>query len=68
KVKYVMAIVLAFFLVWLLNPTINSRYVMLIIPFLTLIGLYSLKFGKYIKHENIDNKLSLSSKHNSTFL
>ncbi|EMN3921159.1 hypothetical protein REJ49_003971 [Citrobacter farmeri] len=68
KAKYVMAIVPAFFLVWLLNPTINSRYVMLIIPALILIGLYSLKFGKKIIYENIDNKLSLSSKHNSTLL
>lgn len=46
KAKYVMSIVPSFFLVWFLNPTINSRYVMLIIPFITLVGLCALKYGK----------------------
>lgn len=43
KVKHVMAIAPSFFLVWFFNPTINSRYIMLIIPFLILVGVYCFK-------------------------
>ncbi|BCO13070.1 hypothetical protein RIMD111065_14260 [Aeromonas hydrophila] len=46
KIKYVIALIPSFFLIWFLNPTINSRYVMLIVPFLTLIGVFYFKYRR----------------------
>lgn len=40
KVMSLNVIVVAFTLTWLMNPTINARYVMLIVPFLILLGRY----------------------------
>lgn len=42
KVKQIFIILISFSLTWLMNPTINARYVMLIVPFILL-------FGRYVK-------------------
>jgi len=43
--RHLMAAVIAFFLVWLLNPMVNVRYVLLILPIIILLGFYQLKFN-----------------------
>jgi hypothetical protein len=58
KIKYVLALIPAFFLVWFFNPTINSRYVMLIVPMLIIVGLYGRKFNVTkvkLKNESLNN-------------
>jgi hypothetical protein len=39
-IKNVYILILSFILTWLMNPTINARYVMLIVPFLLILGKY----------------------------
>jgi hypothetical protein len=39
-IKEVFIILISFVLIWLMNPTINARYVMLIVPFLIVLGRY----------------------------
>jgi len=43
--SYLMAAIISFFLVWLLNPMVNVRYVLLILPIIILLGFYQLKFN-----------------------
>ena len=44
--KSLVLVVVSFFLVWLMNPTINARYTMLITPVLVLFGLYARRHVK----------------------
>ncbi len=46
SIRYLMAAIVAFFLVWLLNPMVNVRYILLILPVIILLGFYQLKFSK----------------------
>jgi hypothetical protein len=43
--SHLMAAIVSFFLVWLLNPMVNVRYVLLILPIIILLGFYQLKFN-----------------------
>lgn len=38
ELKPIMILVLSFMLTWLMNPTVNTRYVMLVVPFLFILG------------------------------
>ena len=49
-IKGALVVTLSFTLTWLMNPTINSRYIMLVLPFLIILG----RFG----HINSINKVS----------
>ena len=40
EIKPVFIIIISFILTWLINPTINARYVMLIVPFFLILGRY----------------------------
>jgi hypothetical protein len=40
KAKNIFVVLISFILTWLINPTINARYVMLIVPFLVILGRY----------------------------
>lgn len=42
--RYLMAAIVSFFLVWLLNPMINVRYILLILPVVILLGFYKRNF------------------------
>ncbi|MDB0113141.1 hypothetical protein CTY89_09310, partial [Acinetobacter baumannii] len=43
-------LVLSFLITWLMNPTVNIRYVMLIVPFLLLLGI-AVKQYKFFKED-----------------
>lgn len=38
ELKPIMILILSFMLTWLMNPTVNTRYVMLVVPFLFILG------------------------------
>ena len=48
RVKPVIAVVVAYLLAWLMNPTVNARYVMLITPVLVLFALYARRHSRSI--------------------
>lgn len=41
--------IVAFFIAWLINPTINARYTMLIMPVILLFSMYAFRYGKIDK-------------------
>lgn len=41
--RYLIFVIISYFLAWLMNPTVNARYVMLITPVIVLFALYARK-------------------------
>lgn len=49
QVRAITSTICAFIFTWLMNPTINARYLMLIVPALTLLALYTSKERSLVK-------------------
>ncbi|WGK93577.1 MULTISPECIES: hypothetical protein [Flavobacterium] len=56
-IKHVYIILISFTLTWLMNPTINARYVMLIVPFLLILGRYIEINKKEFRAIDFNNKV-----------
>lgn len=53
QAKALTSTVIAFILTWLMNPTINARYVMLIVPTITILALYTREHENSHRHGQI---------------